>query len=915
MKRIILIILALLCNKMVFGQFENGDGSLGNPYSGTLTENYSLSGTVYINGDIFIDAFTLTIQPGTTINLISDDENQIYPSIIVSQDGSISAIGTKANPILFTTQSAFWGHIIFESGTTASSTLEYCIIEKGDATTSYDTNGGAISCNFNGLTISNSILRDNSATNGGGIHIGSGCSPVIQNSVIINNTASRGGGIYFNSSGNSKIFNCSVVMNLAYATTTKGSDIYYRAGGTRPQLYNVIVWGSTTSLYAYGTKVITDFNNCAIQGYTSGYSSCISLSSVNNDATGPNFVDVDLTNPENSNLNLSVNSPCIDMGVTTSPALPYDFAGNARIGNYDIGAYENQYSRWTGNSSTEWGTAENWLSNILPSTSLNAVIPDVTNDPVISLADVTLTNLVIETGGNLTIGASRLLTVTSLTNYGSVNFAPNAKGTINSITNNGSLLLESEAAGTSSGISSLIIQNYSGNNPAIELYLPAQYHYISSPFSTMSATTEIINEPNSSSVMEYRENLITNNMNNGWVTTTGYHFDVLANSWVSGSTPWSAMSPGAGYNYYSDAPYTYNITGSINTANQSINLVYNTIGQGTPDPIQQGYNLLGNPFTSSIDWDNVVSSNGSLFDTDVSPAIYFRQSGATIVYLNGVTTPSTYNSDGSLIPPMQGFFVKSNLNNASLTIPSSARVHTNNKRYKGTTSSIPLVRLQIDYSGKSDQTVVRFDEKATTGFDNNFDAYKIFPSSDSPSLSSSISGVEYSINGIPYPESSASIPLAVNAPATGSYSINAKEIVELTNYKIYLKDNLLGRTVSLNDDPIYTFSTAKGKLSDRFVLEVTTIATSIPENTASSKPFNIFYDEGTINIQVLGDEWDGKNGNIRIFDLSGKVLSGKDNVYFEKGNISTFSIKSLKGIYIVEIKSDILRFVGKTVLN
>ena len=95
-----LFLLLSLVPSAIFGQiFTNGDGSQANPYSGTLLASSTLSGTVYINGDIIIDSYKLTISPGTTIMF---DVSLIFPSIYVSSTGAIDAQGTAGNVITFT---------------------------------------------------------------------------------------------------------------------------------------------------------------------------------------------------------------------------------------------------------------------------------------------------------------------------------------------------------------------------------------------------------------------------------------------------------------------------------------------------------------------------------------------------------------------------------------------------------------------------------------------------------------------------------------------------------------------------------------------------------------------------------------------------------------------------------------------
>ena len=492
---------------------------------------------------------------------------------------------------------------------------------------------------------------------------------------------------------------------------------------------------------------------------------------------------------------------------------------------------------------------------------------------------------------------------------------PGAEATIGAFTNNGALKLESDATGTAS---LLIGGIYSGSGTKeIQLYLEGNssqtiWHYISPPVVSLAAAD--FGSANST-VARYEENLISNNKNNGWVTYNGYHYNSTTSSWeLIPALAWTDMVAGSGYDYYSEENKTFTLDGTINVSDVHVDLVYNSGGFSTPFPDEQGYNLIGNPFTCGLDWDGVVSANSTLFnDVDVESAIYFRVNGATIFYNNGFTVPDTYNADGGLIPPMQGFFIKTNAD-ATLNISSQAKAHTVNKRYKGT-SSAPHVRLQYENAVNSDQTVVYLDDKATLAFDNLLDGRKSFTSDTDPYIYSVIDGTKYSINGIPFPENSITIPLVVNAASDGSYTIKATELTGLENYNVYLNDITQNTAVNLSDVSSYAFSLTTGITADRFTLTIATITTAVPENTSSVKPFNIFSSDGMIKIQTLSDDWNGKKGEIKVLDLSGRTVSHIGNVEYSKGDIKQLPANGANGIYIVEITSGIMRYVGKVMIR
>jgi hypothetical protein len=438
------------------------------------------------------------------------------------------------------------------------------------------------------------------------------------------------------------------------------------------------------------------------------------------------------------------------------------------------------------------------------------------------------------------------------------------------------------------------------------------WHYISVPFSTVSK--DVFSAEGVRNVSLYDESYITTNTDNGWVNYEGYHYNVMTTpaAWqLVQSKQWNNLIAGRGYNYYSADDKSFYITGPVDNTDVKVNLLFGSGGIG--NPTAQGYNLIGNPFFSGIDWDLVTSDP---INTDaegwssVEQAIYFRYNGSLITYIGGVTIPNTYNELGNLVPPYQGFFIKSNINNFDLTIPLSARMHTPNLRYKGVIL-VPLIRLELTNSVKTDQTAIRFDEKATLDYDNSFDARKLFSDAAVPSISSTLGGMNYSINGIPYPEHSVTVPLTINAPSTGNYSIRAMEIQGLDNYRITLKDNLLNTSTNLSDISTYSFSSNTGKYSDRFVLTVENITTAIPETKAQNIAFKIYGSSDALNIQLLNDSWSGIKSNLKIYDLTGRPVLSLSNVDFSSGIVKQIPFSAQKGAYIVEITGDYRRYVGK----
>jgi hypothetical protein len=300
--------------------------------------------------------------------------------------------------------------------------------------------------------------------------------------------------------------------------------------------------------------------------------------------------------------------------------------------------------------------------------------------------------------------------------------------------------------------------------------------------------------------------------------------------------------------------------------------------------------------------------------SNVEQAIYFRKNGLTYYYLNSITVPNDYG-DGRYIPPMQGFFIKSNLNNVSLTIPTTAKIHTSHARYKSG-SIIPMVRLQVENSDKSDQAVIRLDENATMNFDNSFDARKIYPATGYPYIAASMNGTDLAIDGIPFPEDTTEILLTFIAPASGSYIFSARELSGLDNYLIYLKDKDQNLIQALFSSSSYNFSSTQGKFTDRFSIIFTKSTTSGINNTEfQTNDFQVFIANGMLNINTLDISAASKTGDIRVFDLMGRTFLMIRKHEFINGELLKIPFNYPKGLYIIEISVPGNRFVGKLIMR
>ncbi len=133
-----------------------------------------------------------------------------------------------------------------------------------------------------------------------------------------------------------------------------------------------------------------------------------------------------------------------------------------------------------------------------------------------------------------------------------------------------------------------------------------------------------------------------------------------------------------------------------------------------------GWNLVGNPFCATIDWDN-----GDWTKTNIDNVVYVCDNTANSGAGAYLTWNGTSGSLGSgLIPPFQGFWVKANTTDPVLKIPKTAKT-TGGAFYKraGTT---PLITLLLESDTLGTTTHIQFNENGSINKDL-YDAYYLVP--------------------------------------------------------------------------------------------------------------------------------------------------------------------------------------------
>ena len=525
------------------------------------------------------------------------------------------------------------------------------------------------------------------------------------------------------------------------------------------------------------------------------------------------------------------------------------------------------------------------------STSVNAIQFGANNSPVLTISTgqtLTVTNGIqgnascaatIQGPGNLNLGGASVINAT-----GSITCASNLVITLaasSTLSNNGTFTLTSDANGSAS-IAAIPSSSSVIGNISVQRYLSGirGYRLLTSPVSTATANGNKIysidyllgstyvsgtnfpatstSKPGNPSLYLYREDIspaYTNFLNSSYrgiadiVNSPSYTINIdngpfnipVANGYLcyfrGGLT---TTSP-----YVSGSAAVATAVTAVGTLNQGTiifkdwftptngNLSYSIASPtGTI-----GYNLTGNPYPSSIDWDKFsqTSSASGIYGPNVATYIeMLNPSGSYGVYYANGGTGSGTNFVSNIIPSGAGFFVVALNGSASLTFNESAKTTSQvtglNLLMSATAQNKvnnQYLRLQmaLDTFYKED-VVIRFNDNAKTTFDFNTDALYLKGFSKVSLSTASSDHVALAINQQPLPKQTATrVGLNVSASANGTYHMSLKDIAGLPKlYDIWLMDNYKKDSVDMRLNKEYAFEIITTDTasfgSHRFVLVV-----------------------------------------------------------------------------------------------
>ena len=741
------------------------------------------------------------------------------------------------------------GGAVINLTTDSNLTITNCVFKNN--TSSADA-GAIFASGIGNITVSGALFDGNSGATGGAVAITtSNRQLVLSNSTFVNNTSTiSGAALYLGGTNtNSSITNTTIFNNIVSSSTlnqSKGGGI--RLEGNRSfTIKNSLIYGN----FVFDGNG-TDFSDIGVPTNVqvtleNSITQSIepALDSAHEDIFTTSIIDADLSL---SNLEFQISGDNINKVTFIAPNTltdhtPIDFGDNLS----DIGAWDSNINIFKGTTSNLWSNTSNWSNGGLPiSTDYVAILLGA---EAILDTDATFVDLKVKDNLKINDGKSLIITGNVTGDTGKIFYTRNL---------------------------SYIEGNQEG------------WHLMSSPVSG-----ETYNNAYATS-----ESLATSTSNlfrglGKYVTDT--------NTWEylkKDDTNAGDFISGYGHSMKRSVAGPVVFNGNLNTNDAGIDAaIYNS---------GDGFNLLGNPYTSFINIGTFLSDNVKLAQDQIW--VWDQTIGFGGNYIAKV------KNIPFKIAPGQGFFVKVELllqspglyfKNATIATVNFAE---SNQSSAAVDTFLKNTRAEVKLSLTDGQKVriaeLYYLDNVTKGFDSGWEG-EVFSGVASTlsvftDLVADSQGKKYQVQSLPISEiESIVIPVGVIAAAGKELTFSLEQTNFPADVKVYLEDRVANTYNELTDSKTFKVTLSEA-LNDvgRFYMHASKSALNIDDNIVLEN--SSIYKSNATTLKIVG--LPNGNATIKLFDILGKQVL---NTSFKSVGVKEITVPKLAtGVYIVHLETE-----------
>lgn len=864
---------------------------VGTPYSRTLT----VSGT-NLTADITAaldDATQFQVSPATVTQssgtAAATTVTVTYnPTAAGTHTATLTLSSGSATPVTYSLSgTATWPPLATPVATAATS------ITNAGFTANWNAVSGATTYDLNLYTKSGTKIAE------GFDAVGTSGTPVPTDWIFTNITTTYTSTGYFNNAAPSLKFDASgdIVVTPTYSAPATTISFWIR-GASTDATSALLVEGSTDGLT---WNTIENINPLPTSGtlktYNSGSTPALTANFIKFRFTytksAGNVAFDDFTYLNNYSENAITGSPFTGISGTSNAltglqrGTAYYYTVIAKNTNVTSSTSNEITANTTNNSSTVadglWSTASTWADATVPPSGADVIV----NNTIAIDQNLTVSSIAINAGNSLSINAGKQFTVG------------------NTLTNNGALnLLSSAVDGTATILTPATITTGTGATYSVQQYLTGSLNsgtgfpngrmwYVATPVTGTGVNSGVFDA--------------AANANKLWYYTESAH----GYTEITDNT--TDLTVGTGYVARMGANTTVNFSGTgLYTGDKLISLTYNT------GDVKSGFNLIGNPYPSFLDWKAVT------LPASVMPTIWVRSfSGSAMGFdtynaSTGAGVSSNGNTVTQYIAPMQAFWVEVNAP-STITVTNAMRYAqdqtTNGNKLKApavNATAQQLLRLQVTNGTNSDESIIAFNANASDAYDR-YDSHKMANNEATlPEIYTLAGSDQLAINCLKSLTSNEVIPLGFTTGEANTFTL---KVTQADNFdadtKIILKDNVQNTERDLTDGTPYSFTSDITSSADRFsIVFRSASATTGLDSNADNNPLFLVYRGSNNRIKI------NYNGNlstdvtVSVYNTVGQKLQSKRIT-----STNTEMTALCSGVYLVSVTTDGKSITKKVILN
>lgn len=596
-------------------------------------------------------------------------------------------------------------------------------------------------------------------------------------------------------------------------------------------------------------------------------------------------------------------------------------------------------------TSTTWnGTT--W-SNSNPSSTINAIISDVSNT---APASFTCKNLTINSGAALSITGITATVNGNITNNGNgisgtgnLTIAASSALSGNAISFDGVLTVNTGATLTTNGLLTLSSNNTNtaslaavagtiSGNVTVERYIPAHssraYTLVSSPVS--SPTIKAGWQEGGASTPNYGTQITGANTGSidgfdavsaaGIASIYSYDDNAIGSKWVGlVNTNVNTLSAGTGYLLFvrgdrtvapgganSSTATTLRATGTLTTGTVTFATSGGTAGTAPLLGTAAKYSLIANPYPCAIDW---LSGSITKSNINASFTIYDPSLGSFISSDGTTKSPNSGQQQARYIQSGQAFFIQANTSAPSLVIAEAAKTTSATTSASTTVfgTQLPTAQLNVNFY-RADNS---FADGAVAVFNNNYskqddakDADKFLNFNETISFSENTRTLSIDARPMPVNDTLQINTNKMTANTTYNIAIDGNGFDNTNLSSAVLIDNLTSIRTNIDISGItnYSFTTTTANESGRLQIVLNNKSTAIATDDTNTE-LSVTLGANPVTDHILVNYAAKQSGNtsIRLINIAGQSLTNINLGLQQNGQISIPVSQYTKGLYLVEV--------------